>query len=749
MTLAIDIDWECFFTPNFTPGFSATQGWYRPWYLAYYNLGANDTLPKTYQYVPGKTWANKSRDLVVYAEINKTLRFGSTAKLILDVCSDRDIFEISNNEVLSGVTHIGHQLPLMNWPYRVHRINLRAKGDTSMPTNQFVGTLDNYSIQPVSDVKNNNQDGRWRVELNFLSFDHPNGLLGRNRGAPLWYHRENTTTDSYHIAFKSSDNLTFDGAIAQVILWMNKSRPTTDFPVTFSYTPVGTTPYNKTIGSNPVDMQGTVTFTTSSTAVTAAAGTGAFLTELSVGQKIKRTVDGEDKWAYVALITDADNLTLSSAYTGTTGTGGHKIPTTDVVTVDGRSTWEILEKLLAYMGNIEGLGNKYIPTLSATGVIGVTQGGYEKPGALTGTVTFTNNSTAVSGSGTQFTTELVIGQKIQLAGDGVWVYVQSITDNTNLVLTFAYPGTGGAGTALRVQVDEDFRTNYAAQNNVQFTPNIRFNLISVPFTATNNAEYWIKFTLKKGTDVILNIPASGHEYVRYNSNNVHSRKWFKVPTQEANTQYTWIVDLATAGSFAIANVGGYVLSPQTYQFLNSPLTIDYGKINSFIVTRGACYDGFGAYATFVAAGKTPQGCKDGGIITPDGGFEKCTDLGAWGGCYPDPKTPASEPVNPTYGIQGAYSKVRTLSVTNAHDTVCRLHSKKIYQCQLNADSLIRAPINGQVVINNGHTTNLVGGYIEIQLAIPGTEDMIILRVTEQKHIMANGEMPTILKVFRV
>lgn len=747
--MVLDINWECFFTPSFTPGFTDGQAWYKPWRLAYLNLGgANDTLPKTYQYVPGKTWADRSTDLIAYAEINKTLRFGSTAKLILDVCSDRDIFDIKDNEVMSGGVHIGHMLPPMDWPYRVHRINLQAKADGSMPTNQFVGTLDSYSIQPMSDEKNDTQDGRWRVELDFISFDHPKGLLGRNKGAPLWYHRANNTTDNYHIAFKSSDALTFDGAIAQVILWMNTSRPTTDFPVTFSYSAKGIAPYTKTIGSTPIDLQGTVTFTNNSTAVSASVGTGAFLTELTIGQKIKRTADGDDKWAYIASITDADNLVLSSVYTGTTGTGGHKIPTTDVVTVDGRSTWEILEKLLSYMGDVEALGNKYIPTLSATGVIDVTQGGYEKPGALTGTVTFTNNNTAVSGSNTLFTTELVAGQKIKLDADGTWVYVQSVTNNTALVLTFAYPGAGGAGTASRVPVDEDFRSTYGAQNNVAFTPNIRFNLVSVPFTKINNAEYWIKFTLKKGADVILNIPSSGYEYVPYNENNVHSRKWFKVPTQDANTEYTWIVDLVTAGNFAIATTGGYVLSPQTYQFLNSPLVVDYGKINSFIVTRGACYDGFGGYATGVAVGKSPQGCKDGGLIA-DGGFEKCTDLGAWGGCYPDPDAPAPESVNATYGIQGAYSKVKTLSATNNHNTVCRLHSKKSYQCQLNADSLIRAPINGQIIFNDGYTPNLVGGYVEAQVAIPNYEDLVVLRVTEQKHIMANGRLPTILKVFRV
>lgn len=34
----------------------------------------------------------------------------------------------------------GDMLPRMKFPYRVHRINLQAKGDASMPTNMFVGS---------------------------------------------------------------------------------------------------------------------------------------------------------------------------------------------------------------------------------------------------------------------------------------------------------------------------------------------------------------------------------------------------------------------------------------------------------------------------------------------------------------------------------------------------------------------------------------------------------------------------------
>ena len=84
--------------------------------------------------------------------------------------------------------------------------------------------------------------------------------------------------------------------------------------------------------------------------------------------------------------------------------------------------------------------------------------------ALTGTLTFSSGSTAVTGSGTTFTTELSVGDYISKAGTvgnpGAvigWYEVKTITDNTNLVLRTAASavddGAGGAGTSY---VSEDF-----------------------------------------------------------------------------------------------------------------------------------------------------------------------------------------------------------------------------------------------------------------------------------------------------
>lgn len=62
---------------------------------------------------------------------------------------------------------------------------------------------------------------------------------------------------------------------------------------------------------------------------------------------------------------------------------------------------------------------------------------------LTGTLTATNNSTTVTGSGTSFTTQIAFGDYLSL--NGLLYKVQSITNNTTLVLSSAYTGTTSSG----------------------------------------------------------------------------------------------------------------------------------------------------------------------------------------------------------------------------------------------------------------------------------------------------------------
>jgi hypothetical protein len=66
---------------------------------------------------------------------------------------------------------------------------------------------------------------------------------------------------------------------------------------------------------------------------------------------------------------------------------------------------------------------------------------------LTGTVTFTNSSTAITGAGTAFTTECsASGGHIQKSGGTAWYKIASIESDTALTLSTAFAETGGADT---------------------------------------------------------------------------------------------------------------------------------------------------------------------------------------------------------------------------------------------------------------------------------------------------------------
>lgn len=68
------------------------------------------------------------------------------------------------------------------------------------------------------------------------------------------------------------------------------------------------------------------------------------------------------------------------------------------------------------------------------------------PTNLTGTLSFTNDSTAVTGTGTAFTTELTAGDFV-LGGDGYWWEIVTITSDTSATLYCPYSGTTQSGVA--------------------------------------------------------------------------------------------------------------------------------------------------------------------------------------------------------------------------------------------------------------------------------------------------------------
>lgn len=68
---------------------------------------------------------------------------------------------------------------------------------------------------------------------------------------------------------------------------------------------------------------------------------------------------------------------------------------------------------------------------------------------LTGTLSFINSVTAVTGVGTAFLSEVTAGQYIRLDDDLVWAQVLSVTNDNNLVLSLGYTGSTGSGAGSK------------------------------------------------------------------------------------------------------------------------------------------------------------------------------------------------------------------------------------------------------------------------------------------------------------
>lgn len=70
--------------------------------------------------------------------------------------------------------------------------------------------------------------------------------------------------------------------------------------------------------------------------------------------------------------------------------------------------------------------------------------------SLSGTVTFTNNSTTITGSGTSFTTQVIAGQFIKKSADSETLYQQvaSVNSDTSITLASVYTGTTASTTAV-------------------------------------------------------------------------------------------------------------------------------------------------------------------------------------------------------------------------------------------------------------------------------------------------------------
>ncbi len=118
---------------------------------------------------------------------------------------------------------------------------------------------------------------------------------------------------------------------------------------------------------------------------------------------------------------------------------------------------------------------------------------------LTGTITFTNGSATVTGSGSAFLTELRIGDLIRLSTDADttagYRRVSAIASDTSLTLSATYGATGGAGTGVATR-DILHITNNGTVGNV-----ICGNSIAIYSATPGRAGYGIGGQLGQSTVV--------------------------------------------------------------------------------------------------------------------------------------------------------------------------------------------------------------------------------------------------------
>jgi len=77
----------------------------------------------------------------------------------------------------------------------------------------------------------------------------------------------------------------------------------------------------------------------------------------------------------------------------------------------------------------------------------------------TGTVSVTNGSATVTGSGTSWSGEIAAGDLFTIVGDNAWYEVASIGSNTSITLSANYAGTTGSGKSYAIS--RDFTTRLA------------------------------------------------------------------------------------------------------------------------------------------------------------------------------------------------------------------------------------------------------------------------------------------------
>ena len=149
------------------------------------------------------------------------------------------------------------------------------------------------------------------------------------------------------------------------------------------------------------------------------------------------------------------------------------------------------------------------------------------PTSPTGTISVTNGSSTVTGSGTNFTKWLV-GDQIKLP-DGNWYTIASIVSNTSLTITVNYPGASASGQSYemkhinyQIYIKAHYGSGTDSGADIYLNSHCRTDFGDVGFTTSDGTtllDYWMESKVDSDNAVfwveVAEIPASCTIYVYY------------------------------------------------------------------------------------------------------------------------------------------------------------------------------------------------------------------------------------------
>jgi hypothetical protein len=698
-----DFDIKAYFTPSFSGGFGGTQGWKRPYELAHLNLGDYsgddaDTRPGTHQYIFDQDFSSGLRAPIEQIEITKNLYQGDIARIYIMSRSDRDFFDIVDNQGMPGNPSVhGHMMPRIKFPYRAWEINLKGKNDSGFPaTPLFRGMRTQILSNSVGDKKITDvQDKIYRWAVEFQSPDRWN--LKNDQGAAVWNHRKYRTPDNYHESFDTNHHITFGQAIVRVIQWMNTGSPTTDFPFTYTFPSLSSPPYN-------------------------AAPYTAYLDAVTLPQPY--TIIYTEQNATWDILTSL--LNHMGAYEGA---GIKYVPVMDIY------------------GNITIIPGGFDKTQSAyedfRTVISMQKFYYASQGDPN---TPSNNlgngvlcSEAINQASVQFaineTVEYWIRFKLwQWNGSNLWTNVVNVPatgyehvpyDATNIKgrKDFVFPAQPG-----------NFYYTWTADvvcSNGSFVPASEgsgvYGVAAYHLMASNSdvdTTQLRTFVMTRGmcrAVDIYNNPTTCPDFAAGQC----PQRWGIYPDPITSTTVALTGTLTfTPASATVTGSGTAFLSELSTGSLIRHKSGDYYQEVASVESNVSL--------TLVAAF-----------------YDPCWTLAPLtGASVKSGSTASNEVVQPRYGIiSGQPLNFNNVSNTGVWNTKCRLVSKKMYNCALNTDSSIREPINVHLEFVDGWTANLLGKYCEYYDVTQ--DENLIFRVIQQKHTLNGRRLKTELDGFRV